>query len=146
MTDSNVDRVERHARGFRFHRTTDGVEVSVKPTFIADQSSAEDNLYVWSYEVEITNRGVIPIQLTSRHWKILSAAGQLIEVRGAGVVGDQPTLAPGSSYTYSSYTQLATSSGMMMGTYHMKKESGGGFDVAIPAFSLDSPAQSALPN
>ncbi len=146
MAESNLSRGTSEHLGHTFRQTTRAVDVSVTPLFIPEQSNPAENLYVWSYEIEITNRGEEGVQLKSRYWRIMSGHGQLIEVRGAGVVGDQPLIRPGSSYTYTSYTHLPTPSGMMTGTYRMKTDAGEAFDVDVPAFSLDSPAQIALPN
>jgi len=121
--------------------TTDGIAVSVKPIFLEDQSSPTDNHYVWAYRVRIENRGAATVQLRNRHWVITDALGRIQEVRGAGVVGEQPVLKPGESFEYTSGTPLPTPSGIMEGTYQMERENGERFDVTIPAFSLDSPHQ-----
>jgi ApaG protein len=147
MAESNLSRGTPERSGYTFRQTTNGIEVAVTPVFIPEQSNPNENLYVWSYEIEIVNRSEEAVQLKSRYWRILSGHGQLIEVRGAGVVGDQPTIGPGSTYSYTSYTHLPTPSGMMIGTYKMQRgDNGETFDVDVPAFSLDSPTQIALPN
>lgn len=104
-----------------------------------DDSSPMQNYYFWAYTVEIANRGDRSVQLLSRYWKITDATGRTQEVRGPGVVGEQPTLAPGESYRYTSGAPLRTPSGIMLGSYQMTAEDGEMFDVTIPAFSLDSP-------
>lgn len=146
MPESNLQRSGGERVGYTFRQSTRGVDVAVTPLFIPEQSNPAENLYVWSYEIEITNRSELSLQLRSRYWRIMSAHGQLIEVRGSGVVGDQPTIAPGTTYNYTSYTHLPTPSGMMTGTYRMRAPDGEQFDVDVPAFSLDSPAQLAMPN
>lgn len=146
MAESNLSRGAPERTAYTFRQTTRSVDVAVTPVYIPEQSNPAENLFVWSYEIEISNKGDEAVQLKSRYWRIISAHGQLIEVRGTGVVGDQPTIRAGSSYTYTSYTHLPTPSGMMTGIYRMKTEAGESFDVDVPAFSLDSPAQIALPN
>ena len=117
------------------------IRVTVKPIFLEKQSSPVDNHYVWAYSVQIENMGEDQVQLLTRYWRITDAMGRMQEVHGAGVVGEQPILNPGESYEYTSGTPLPTPSGIMVGSYEMKSASGARFDVAIPAFSLDSPHQ-----
>ncbi|MDE1902123.1 MAG: Co2+/Mg2+ efflux protein ApaG [Alphaproteobacteria bacterium] len=124
--------------------TTRQIRVTVVPTYLDDRSAPQDGHFVWAYEVTIENMGAETVQLLSRHWKITDARGELHEVRGPGVIGEQPTLEPGDSYSYTSGTPLATPSGIMTGTYQMENERGEQFDVEIPAFSLDSPYQPVL--
>ena len=119
--------------------TTRGVEVEVVPFYLADRSSPEDAHYVWAYQVTISNNSHQLLQLVSRYWRITDAAGKVEDVRGEGVVGEQPELAPGDSFQYTSGCPLRTSSGFMVGTYTMQTEAGDRFEVAIPAFSLDLP-------
>lgn len=119
--------------------TTRSVTVTVQPFYLEDQSSPGDNHYVWAYHVRIENHGQETIQLRRRHWRITDSYGRIQEVRGAGVVGEQPVLAPGESFEYTSGTPLATPSGIMVGSYGMETEDGENFEIAIPAFSLDSP-------
>ncbi|MFL5279444.1 MAG: Co2+/Mg2+ efflux protein ApaG [Rhodopila sp.] len=126
-----------------YSRTTRDVEVSVRCFFMADQSQPEDNHFVWGYQVKIENHGTEPVQLLRRTWQITDARGRTQHVHGPGVVGQQPLLEPGESFEYTSGTPLDTPSGFMVGAYHMViPSSGENFDVAIPAFSLDSPHQS----
>lgn len=126
-----------------YSKTTRGVIVSVRSFFLADQSRPEDNHFVWAYRVKIENHGREAVQLLRRTWQITDARGRTQHVHGAGVVGEQPLLEPGESFEYTSGTPLDTPSGFMMGAYHMVVSSSGeNFDVAIPAFSLDSPHQS----
>src|SRR5262249_51501201 len=93
------------------------------------------------YHVKIENMGSETVQLRSRYWRITDSKGEVHEVRGPGVVGEQPTLEPGDYFEYTSGTPLATPSGIMTGTYQMENERGEGFDIVIPPFSLDSPYQ-----
>lgn len=122
-----------------YEALTHGVRVRVEPQFIEDQSSPDEEYYFWAYTVQITNEGEEPVQLRSRVWRITNALGHTEEVRGPGVVGQTPMIAPGETFTYTSGCPLKTSSGIMVGSYQMAGPSGDLFDVAIPAFSLDSP-------
>lgn len=122
-----------------YERTTHGIRVAVKPAFIADQSNPEDDRFLWSYTVTIENRGAETVQLISRHWHITDASGRVQEVRGPGVVGAQPVLAPGQAFEYTSGCPLATASGHMVGKYQMRAASGESFEAEIPAFLLESP-------
>ncbi len=124
-----------------YSETTRSIRITVKPVFLEDQSSANDNHFVWAYHVRIENHGAETVQLRTRHWRITDSFGRTQEVRGAGVVGEQPILKPGESFEYTSGTPLPTPSGFMVGTYQMETPSGERFDVAVPAFSLDSPHQ-----
>ncbi len=124
-----------------YNATTRQIRVSVLPTYLDDKSAPEDQHFFWAYEVTIENLGSETVQLLSRHWKITDARGETQEVRGAGVIGEQPTLEPGDSFSYTSGTPLATPSGIMQGTYQMENERGERYDIIIPAFSLDSPYQ-----
>lgn len=124
-----------------YSSVTRSIRVSVEPLYLEDQSSPSDDHYVWAYQVRIENEGGETVQLLNRHWRITDAQGRMQEVRGAGVVGEQPTLKPGEAFEYTSGTPLATPSGIMVGTYEMETPTGERFQVAIPAFSLDSPHQ-----
>jgi ApaG protein len=124
-----------------YSATTHRVTVSVKPIYLEEQSQPADNHYVWAYHVKIRNDGTEALQLINRYWQITDANGRVQEVRGAGVVGEQPTLSPGQSYEYTSGTPLSTPSGIMRGSYEMETASGERVEVDIPAFSLDSPHQ-----
>lgn len=121
---------------------TRAIRVSVQPFFLEDQSEPDECRYVWAYRVRIENTGKETVQLMRRTWNITDARGRMIEVQGAGVVGEQPLLEAGESFEYTSGTPLDTPSGFMTGAYHMvAATSGEAFDVAIPTFSLDSPHQ-----
>lgn len=122
-----------------YHATTRQIHISVEPTYLEDQSSPVDGHYVWAYHVSIENDGQETVQLVTRHWRITDSMGRLQEVRGAGVVGEQPVLEPGESFEYTSGTPLPTPSGIMAGSYGMRTLDGGSFDAEVPAFSLDSP-------
>ena len=124
-----------------YSETTRAIRVTVKPFYLEDQSSPAENHYVWAYHVRIENTGLEKVQLRTRYWRITDALGRIQEVRGPGVVGEQPILEPGESFEYTSGTPLPTPSGIMVGTYQMEGADGGMFDVRIPAFSLDSPHQ-----
>ncbi len=133
-----VARIDPKAAMYR--ATTRNIEVNVTPRFVDERSSPANGEYFWAYTIEIVNRGETTVQLKTRHWRITDALGRLQEVRGAGVVGEQPVLGPGESFEYTSGVPLPTPSGFMEGTYGMVTEAGDGFDIEIPAFSLDSPS------
>ena len=124
-----------------YSATTKAIRVSVKPIFLDDQSTPSEDHYVWAYQVTIENIGGKTVQLLNRHWRITDAHGRMQEVKGEGVVGEQPRLRPGELFEYTSGTPLTTPSGLMMGSYEMEGEGGQRFDIDIPAFSLDSPYQ-----
>jgi len=118
---------------------TAGIRVTVRPEFSSERSEPSDDNYFWIYTIEIANQGEKPVRLLHRHWRITDALGHLETVDGPGVVGEQPTIAPGQAFRYSSGCPLKTPSGFMVGTYEMADEEGRRFEVEIPAFSLDSP-------
>jgi ApaG protein len=126
---------ERIARMYR--AVTRQIEVTVEPNFLPKRSSVEE--YFWSYTIAITNTGKETVQLRTRHWIITDASGRKQEVRGEGVVGEQPVLAPGERFEYTSGVPLPTASGFMTGRYQMVSESGERFEIDVPTFSLDSP-------
>lgn len=115
------------------------VEVSVKSTYLDGQSAPEEHRYVFAYTVTITNRGPRAARLVSRHWIITDANNDVREVRGLGVVGEHPHLAPEESFTYTSGAVLETPVGHMQGSYQMVTDDGDQFDAAIPAFNLSIP-------
>ena len=126
--------------GEEYTATTRGVQVSVRAFFLEDQSRPGEGQYMWAYRITIANNGRETVQLLRRTWHITDARGRTIQVRGEGVIGEQPILEPGEAFEYTSGTPLDTPSGFMVGTYHMvATASGEAFDVAVPAFSLDSP-------
>jgi ApaG protein len=122
-----------------YEAITRGIRIRVEPHYMEEQSSPEDSHFVWSYAVEISNDGAETVQLKSRLWRITDALGRTEEVRGPGVVGQTPVIPPGKSFHYTSGCPLKTPQGIMVGSYQMTDEAGQLFDVAIPAFSLDSP-------
>ena len=115
------------------------IKVSARTTFIPDQSDADNGRYVFAYTITITNTGDVPAQLVSRHWIITDADNQVQEVRGDGVVGEQPYLRPQESFEYTSGTAIATPVGTMRGSYQMVAEDGVKFDAPIPQFTLSMP-------
>ena len=125
---------------------TRNIAVSVEISYLETHSSPDDSQYFWAYRVTIENQGNETVQLLSRHWMITNARGELTEVKGPGVVGEQPVLKPGESFEYTSGAPLNTPSGMMGGAYQMETESGEHFDIEIPTFSLDRPNRTALLN
>lgn len=116
------------------------IEIRVVTQYIPEQSTPEDDEHVFAYTITITNVGTQTAQLISRHWQITDANDEVLEVRGEGVVGQQPILEPGESYRYTSGTVLKTPVGYMQGSYQMRSESGKEFDAPIPAFSLSLPS------
>lgn len=115
------------------------IRVTALPEFLPDRSDPEEERFFWAYTIEIANFSRETVQLLSRHWIIIDADGRREEVRGEGVVGEQPTLEPGETYRYASGCPLSTPSGLMQGTYTMMTDTGETFEIEIPAFSLDSP-------
>ena len=124
-----------------YARTTRSITVTVEPFYLDDQSVPEENHFVWAYHVRIQNHGEQTVQLLTRFWRITDSMGNVQEVRGDGVVGEQPILNPGDSFEYTSGTPLPTPSGIMVGAYQMLAQSGERFEIDVPAFSLDSPHQ-----
>lgn len=122
-----------------YRAVTRKIEVSVTPQFMPERSLLHESEYFWAYTINIVNHGGETVQLKTRYWRITDSNGALQEVRGAGVVGEQPVLKPGASFEYTSGVPLTTPSGFMQGTYGMVAETGELFDIEIPAFSLDSP-------
>jgi|TARA_R110002072_G_scaffold19040_15_gene70584 ApaG protein len=125
----------------RYAKTTRAITVTVVPIFLEEQSIPDENRFIWVYQVRIDNESPRPVQLLNRYWHITDTLGRVTEVRGAGVVGEQPMLQPGESYDYTSGTPLSTPSGIMVGHYEMVDDLGDHFQIDIPAFSLDSPHQ-----
>jgi ApaG protein len=121
-----------------YRAVTRNIEVVVKPRFVADRSSPDNNYFFWAYTISITNNGADIVQLKTRHWRITDANGRRQEVRGAGVVGEEPVLKAGETFEYTSGVPLQTPSGFMAGTYGMVTAGGEHFEIEVPAFSLDS--------
>jgi ApaG protein len=120
-----------------YQESTHDVVVAVSPEYLPDHSDPDEGRFVWAYHVRIENHGATAVQLLYRHWRIADGIGGAHDVVGDGVVGEQPVLEPGDSYTYSSGTPLATASGFMSGRFNMIRADGLRFDVEVPAFSLD---------
>jgi ApaG protein len=129
-----------------YSEITRSIKVTVNPFYLEDHSFPSENHFEWAYQVRIENLGRETVQLRRRHWRITDGMGRQQEVRGPGVVGEEPVLAPGESFEYTSGTPLATPSGIMVGSYEMETRAGESFEVAIPAFSLDSPYQAICLN
>ncbi|WP_417423359.1 Co2+/Mg2+ efflux protein ApaG [Hoeflea sp.] len=129
-----------------YRALTRDIEVTVDPYYLEDQSDPGDGRYVWGYRVVIANYSDQIVQLRSRHWRITDENGIIDEVRGPGVVGEQPVLGPGDTYEYTSGCPLDTPSGVMVGSYQMQSSEGELFDVEIPAFSLDLPGMARTLN
>ena len=123
---------------------TQDIQITVEPEFVPERSDAAQATFFWAYTVEIANQSAHTVQLTARHWKITDANGRLEEVKGPGVVGEQPVLKPGESFRYTSGCPLTTPSGIMTGSYRMVAENGEIFEAEIPVFSLDSPYEARV--
>ena len=122
-----------------YRAVTHDIEVSVEPFYMEDGSDPSENHYVWTYRITIVNRSDATVKLLSRTWQITDGVGRVQEVRGDGVVGEQPEIEPGDSYQYTSGCPLSTPSGIMVGSYTIRDADGSLFEVGIPAFSLDLP-------
>jgi ApaG protein len=115
------------------------IDVTVQTQYLPDQSDPEGGRHVFAYTIKLENVGNVPAQLISRHWVITDAEGDVQEVRGLGVVGHQPLLAPGQHFEYTSGCALATPVGTMKGSYQMTAEDGVQFEATIPEFVLSMP-------
>lgn len=124
-----------------YTRTTHNIKVTVVPSYLDEQSNPQMEHFTWAYSIRLENLGAETVQLINRYWHITDASGMVQEVRGPGVVGEQPVLRGGDSYRYTSGASLRTSSGLMVGAYEMAGPQGETFHIDIPAFSLDSPQQ-----
>ncbi len=122
-----------------YQKETRAIQITVKPFYLEEQSEPDDSQYVFAYHIRIENNGQDVVQLLNRYWQITDGLGRIQEVRGPGVVGEQPVLRPGEAFEYTSGCPLNTSTGIMVGTYEMETLDGERFDVDIPAFSLDAP-------
>lgn len=122
-----------------YQKVSHGIVVSVEPVFLEEQSDPDENHFVWAYHIGLENQSNRVVQLESRYWKITDGHGRTQEVRGPGVVGEQPVLSPSEKFEYESGVPLATPSGFMVGAYTFVLKNGDRFEVDIPAFSLDSP-------
>ncbi len=127
-----------------FEEKTGCMRVAVQSYYLANQSKPNESQYVWAYRIQISNDGARTVQLKNRHWIITDGRGLIKEVKGAGVIGEEPCIAPGESFTYTSGTPLSTPSGFMTGSYNMvTPDDDKYFDIAVPTFSLDSPHSSS---
>src|SRR4051795_4275102 len=129
-----------------YSETTRSIKVTVRPFYLEQHSSPADNHYVWAYHVRIENGGRETVQLRGRPWETPDSFGRRQEVRGPGVVGEEPVLKPGESFEYTSGVPLPTPSGFMTGSYGMVTAAGEEFDIEIPAFSLDTPQKARTIN
>lgn len=120
--------------------TPSAIHITTQPHYLAERSTPDEQNYVFAYTITIDNRGDMPVTLMSRRWLITDANGKIVEVEGSGVVGEQPSIAPGERFTYTSGVSLATPVGVMEGSYTMALENGDEFQAPITAFRL------ALPN
>ena len=122
-----------------YSKTTKKISITVNPYYLEDQSEPDYQHFVWAYQITINNLGKEIVKLKNRYWKIIDSNGSKQEVKGEGVVGEQPVLNPGEKFEYTSGTPLSTPSGFMEGHYEMETEKGLTFEATIPQFSLDSP-------
>ena len=122
-----------------YQKETRAIQITVKPFYLEEQSEPDDSHFVFAYHIRIQNNGHDVVQLLNRYWQITDGRGSIKEVRGPGVVGEQPVLRPGEAFEYTSGCPLNTATGIMVGTYEMETLDGERFDVDIPAFSLDAP-------
>jgi ApaG protein len=134
-----IDAIVHHDDMFASEATTRGVRVSVLSEYAPDRSSPAKQQWFFLYTITITNESQDTIQLLSRHWVITDGSGHVEEVRGPGVVGQQPVLAPGQTFTYTSGCPLGTPFGKMEGTYQMVTRTGEFFDVTVAPFTLSEP-------
>jgi ApaG protein len=140
MAHLRYDAKQDFRKHFPMYRAiTRQIEVTVEPNFQPGRSATDKGQNFWSYTIVITNAGSETVQLRNRHWIITDATGRKQVVRGEGVVGKQPVLAPGERFEYTSGVELTTASGFMAGRYQMVSESGEQFEIDVPTFSLDSP-------
>jgi ApaG protein len=124
----------------QYKSNTKGIEILVRPEYLNSQINKDGDIFVWSYHVEINNKSDETLQLVNRHWKIIDEIGVLQEVKGLGIVGEQPILAPNDNFKYTSNVHLKHPSGVMSGDYGMKTSNGDIVKIKIPAFSLDVPS------
>jgi ApaG protein len=125
--------------GAMYERVTRNIKVIVQPRYLENQSRPDEQAFVWAYTITLANMGGETVTLRTRYWRITDGHGRIQEVRGPGVVGEEPTLKPGQSFEYTSGVPLGTPTGFMVGSYQLETDSGESFAVDIPAFSLDSP-------
>lgn len=126
----------------RYESESEGIRVSVRPTFSLARSTPSDHTWVFSYRIEMENRGASTAQLLYRHWRIHDSVGDDLEVDGEGVVGEQPVLGPGGLHAYSSFCVLRSPAGTMEGYYTFERDDGTRFRVPVPQFRLEAPIPS----
>lgn len=126
--------------------STNDIHITVWPEYLDSKSSVIGDLFIWAYHIRIDNKSLENIKLVNRYWRITDEKGIVQEVNGEGVVGEQPTIAPNTSYQYSSGVHLRYPSGIMTGKYQMQKDNKEIFDVKIPTFSLDTPSVKSVIN
>ena len=131
---------------YPYSLVTQGIRISVKTNFLEDQTDEDRNLWVWSYHILIENNRTEIVQLIDRYWKITDETGHIHEVKGVGVIGQQPIIKPKNSFQYSSGTLLSRPSGFMNGAYNMIYEENKSLKVIIPTFSLDKPLTKVVLN
>lgn len=124
-----------------FEATTENIKVEVHPTYFEEESDPRKPIYCFRYRVRITNESSFSVQLMHRHWVIVDGTGQTEEVKGPGVIGQQPVIAPGSIFEYESFCPLSTPTGSMHGSYQMVKQGGDQLEIQIPKFILVEPSQ-----
>jgi ApaG protein len=131
-----------HLQNGSFSSTTHGIRVVVTPIFLDGGSLPERGYYLWAYYITINNQRDEEVQLLRRYWKIIDSTGYIREIKGDGVVGEQPVLAPFTQFEYISGVPLTTPGGFMSGLYYFRTAAGTDLEVVIPPFSLDSPYES----
>lgn len=124
-----------------YQKTTQNVSVTVEPIFLKEGSKPEEKIFLWAYHVKVENQRNETIQLCHRYWHITDSLGGVQEIKGVGVIGEQPLIPAGETYQYASGATLSTPSGIMMGSYEIETALGERLMVDVPAFSLDSPYQ-----
>ena len=130
-----------------FEHEIEGIRVRVEPQFLDDESEPEEHRFIWAYTIEIENNSDDTLQLVSRFWRITDANGVTQEVRGQGVVGQQPVISPGESFTYTSAAPLSAPFGVMQGSYGMMRlDDGEEIDIPVPTFALDCPFETPRVN
>ncbi len=129
---------------YSFERTTNGIAIHVTPVFIDQESRPEDDFYLWAYQVRIENQSADTVKILDRQWSVVDARGTSRLISGAGVFEDQPVLKPGDAFEYTNTIPLATTSGLISGKYALEANETDILEVDAPAFSLDSPYESAI--
>jgi ApaG protein len=126
----------------RYEQSTEGIRVRVEPAYSLAESDPAEDTFVFTYRIEMENEGSVPARLLFRHWRIHDSAGEDTEVEGEGVVGQQPSLAPGGAHRYRSFCVLRSPAGYMEGYYTFERPDGVRFRVAVPRFALTAPVRS----